>query len=152
MQFDESTTVASLMAGIPTTAFNGERRVIVGHPNDTVSDAQRLFFAYDLHHLPIVADGDQLVGMISVRDIMHAYERAPDQAPARVGATKLSQIMTTNPKSIRPSTSVGEAFGILAHATFQALPVVDPAGRIEGIVTTRDLVKLVNERLTKSRG
>ena len=151
MQLDESTTVATLMLGIPTAAFNGEKRVIVGHPDDTVASAQRLFHRYDLHHLPIVADGDQLVGMVSVRDVMRAYTEAPNKDREEVQATKLGTIMTPNPKAIRSTTPIREALSILANATFQALPVVDKLGRIEGIVTTRDLIKIVHERLVQKR-
>lgn len=44
--------------------------VLCAHPNDTVDDCMRLMTARRIRHLP-VADGDRVVGMVSIGDLVN---------------------------------------------------------------------------------
>lgn len=50
-------------------------------------------------------------------------------------------IMTKTVVSVRPTTSVSQAAGTLTHRGFTALPVVNDAGELIGIVTEADLIR-----------
>jgi CBS domain-containing protein len=50
-------------------------------------------------------------------------------------------IMTKTVVSVTPSTPVAKAAGTLAYRGFTALPVVDAAGELVGIVTEADLIR-----------
>jgi len=50
-------------------------RVLTVHPEDEISQALRLMRDIGFRHLPVVEDG-ALIGLISVRDLLHAAEFA----------------------------------------------------------------------------
>ena len=55
---------------------------------------------------------------------------------------RLTQIMSSPAVTVRPDTGIKEAAALLVKRGFTALPVVDASGRLAGIVTEADLVKL----------
>lgn len=99
-------------------------------------------------HLAIV-NGDQLVGIITDRDV-HRY------APSMLGnlsqeeynsifeETPLERVMTRNPQTITPATSVREAVKMMHERKLGCLPVVDQ-GRLVGIITTSDMLGLLHK-------
>jgi len=54
---------------------------------------------------------------------------------------KASDIMTLNPVSIRPDSSIMEAIRVMLQRRFSGLPVTNEAGSIVGIVTEGDLLR-----------
>ncbi len=48
-------------------------KVVVAKPSDSIADTTRVMFANDLSRLPIVDDKGNLVGIISIRDMMRIY-------------------------------------------------------------------------------
>lgn len=48
--------------------------------------------------------------------------------------------MTRDPVTIRPDTSFQEALKLMRDYTFRRLPIVDPNGKLVGIVSERDLL------------
>ncbi len=51
-------------------------------------------------------------------------------------------IMTTNPVTVTPETSISDASKLLLEHRFNGLPVVDNSGMITGVLTQSDLVSL----------
>jgi CBS domain-containing protein len=54
---------------------------------------------------------------------------------------RVTDIMTHDPRSVTPDTSVAEIVRILLSGTFNAVPVVDANGKPVGMVTQGDLIK-----------
>ena len=54
-------------------------------------------------------------------------------------------IMTSNVCTIRPEASAQEAAQLLSQKRISGLPVVNPDGRIIGIVTEADIISKVNQ-------
>jgi CBS-domain-containing membrane protein len=52
--------------------------------------------------------------------------------------------MTKNPTTVSPETTIGEAVNILANASFRSLPVTDKDGKIVGILSNKDFIKVFN--------
>ena len=50
-------------------------------------------------------------------------------------------IMTPNPVTVTPETSISEASRLLLEHRFNGLPVVDASGALKGVLTQSDLVK-----------
>ncbi len=141
-------TVELIMQGLGIGDAGG--KVIVATPDDPVSEAEQLFLRHDLHHLPIVLSkhDDTLVGIVSTHDVLKFHAEYNGADPALV---PLSAIMTATPVRITPSTTIRHAVALLAEAPFQALPVVNAADRIIGIVTTRDVVRYLDALYDRPR-
>jgi CBS domain-containing protein len=55
-------------------------------------------------------------------------------------------VMTSDPTTLRPDRSAADAAGLMEQYDIGAIPLVDEAGRLCGIVTDRDLVLRVLSR------
>jgi CBS domain-containing protein len=114
-------------------------------PEETVLQARDRFRAGNFRHLPVVED-DRLLGVVSDRDVLRAAgpslghnEFEPD-----VGTDidrPLREIMTRDVVTADPLMSVQEAADTMLQHDVSALPVLDE-GRLVGIVTTADLLRL----------
>ena len=132
-------TVRELLEEVRGRPPQGGPRVIVARRDDTVADAYALFSKFDLHHLPVV-EGAKVIGIVSATDLLGFFATRGASDATRV---RLEEVMTPEPQVISVETSVRDTVGILAHASFRCLPVVNPTGEIYDIVTTRDLVRFL---------
>jgi CBS domain-containing protein len=101
-------------------------------------------------HLPITS-GDKLVGMISLTDIHRIsfggnYGQAEQVDTSIFDTMTIQQVMKNNPSTINIQTTIKEAAEQLTKEEFHALPVVDDSGKLEGIVTTTDLINYLLEQ------
>ncbi len=93
----------------------------------------------------LILDGDQkLVGIVTTRDLL--FENDP--------ARPLSEIMQKKVISAAPDISLKDAEKILHDHRIEKLPLVDKDGRIAGLVTLKDIMKITQyPKATKdSRG
>lgn len=107
-------------------------RPITLSPSGTVQDAQRLMARYSISGVPIVENGDRLVGIVTNRDLQFVSD--PDGA--------VSEVMTSEKLVTAPEgTTLEEAEAILHRHRIEKLPVVDDDGRLKGLITVKDIVK-----------
>lgn len=59
-----------------------------------------------------------------------------------VEGVKVTEIMSRPVITVTPDTSIKEAAGLLVERGISALPVLDPEGRLVGIVSERDLLPI----------
>src|SRR4051812_18362219 len=85
----------------------------------------------------VVMDADQLVGIITERDIMKAVARGDD-----LDATPISALMTRNVLTVAPDTAVEEAAQHMTTRWIRHLPVMTD-GQLVGMVSQRDLCGLL---------
>jgi arabinose-5-phosphate isomerase len=83
----------------------------------------------------VVREGGQLVGFISDGDLRRFFQRQGDRA---LGLTA-SDCMTLTPVSIGRRELATHALHLMESRKITALPVVDPEGRLEGVVHIHDL-------------
>ena len=107
---------------------------ITDAPSDTLKDAASLMWSQQTGSL-LVMDGDELVGIITERDVMKAIARDLD-----VATTPVSDIMTRDVLTVSPTTSLHQAARHMAARWIRHLPVVDDDGKVIGMVSQRDLV------------
>lgn len=60
--------------GLLTAKDIGKKKLVAVRPQDTVRDAYELMVRHDISRLPVVTDENKLVGIITMRDILRAYE------------------------------------------------------------------------------
>ena len=81
----------------------------------------------------VICDGDEILGIITERDIMKAVARSDD-----LESTPVSALMTRSVLTVTPDTSIEEAAQHMATRWIRHLPVVSD-GKLVGMVSQRDL-------------
>jgi CBS domain-containing protein len=108
----------------------------------TVVDAARLMREEHIGSLPIT-DGEQLVGMITDRDITtRVVAEAADPKVTSVG-----DVYSRDLVSLEPDNDLQEALQLMARHQVRRLPVVE-SGRLVGIVAQADIALSENEKKT----
>ena len=98
----------------------------------TVADALALMAEYHIGGIPVVAQDNKLVGIVTNRDLR--FERRVERPIAEVMTSK--NLVTTHQK-----TDLTEAAEILQANKIEKLPVVDAEGRLVGLITYKDITK-----------
>ncbi len=125
--------VSHIMTKAPATIQVGQRP----------SEARQILSEGGFHHLP-VTDGDALVGMLSVADIMkvtYSFGQDARGIDALLDDThSIEKLMTPEPVKMAPRDSIRKAFELLSDGTYHAVPVTE-GKRLVGIVTSTDLLR-----------
>ena len=108
--------------------------VITITPVRTVYDAAKMMADEDIECL-IVAWGDQVEGIITLKDIVHRVV-----AEKLDYDTKIYEVMTTPVITVNKNASINEAREVMRQHYVTRLPVEDE-GRLIGIVVLSDLVR-----------
>ena len=103
-------------------------------PDATLQDAARLMDDLNVGALP-VCEGNRLVGILTVRDIVVRSTSAGHDPKA----TKVAEAMTTEVHACFLDTSVHEAMGMMESLQIRRVPVLDGDRRLVGIVSLGDL-------------
>ncbi|MCG8407215.1 MAG: CBS domain-containing protein [Phycisphaerales bacterium] len=124
----------------------GDTRVVQVRPEDSIDQAIALLEAHGFRHLPVV-DRGSILGMVSDRDLLSAVAMLPSnqrftstEGPARVGATKISQIMSSPARTVAADASLEVAAELMLNEGIRAVPLVYK-DRLAGIVTETDFLK-----------
>ena len=106
-------------------------------PETTISEAQRILLRYGHAGLSVVDEKDQLVGVVSRRDIDLALHHGFGHAPVK-------GYMTKNVKTITPQTSLPEIQSLMVTYDIGRLPVLED-GQLVGIVTRTDVLRQLHQ-------
>ena len=125
--------------------------VVSANPRDGLHQTFHRMLERNVRHMPVLGDHDELVGIISERDI-----RRPDfvdDDPNTVhyyvldNNVKVSDAMSSEPATVTPSDSIQTALDIFIAHKYGALPVVDEAGKLVAILSALDLLKAFRDTL-----
>lgn len=120
-------------------------------PDDATIILDEIFKQNRFHHVPIVNDEKRVVGIISKSDFLYllrgytVHETDRFRESAKLRGFKVQEIMVGEVTTIRDDAPIREAVAILAENRFRALPVVNSKQELVGIVTTHDIIDMVNE-------
>ena len=84
----------------------------------------------------VVLEADRVAAILTERDVMKAVAAGKD------GSAPVNEWMTSHPDTIEPSDTTDHAASLMIHGGFRHLPVVEPDGKVVGIVSIRDLMKV----------
>src|ERR671933_1249943 len=107
-------------------------------PETTISEAQRILLRYGHSGLSVVDENDQLVGVVSRRDIDLALHHGFGHAPVK-------GYMTKNVKTITPQTSLPEIESLMVTYDIGRLPILEE-GQLVGIVTRTDVLRQLHQK------
>jgi len=105
-------------------------------PSALVSEAAAKMTELDYGSVIVVDTAHKVLGMVTERDILkRLVNKGLDPAE-----TKLSDIMTKNPRVARADDNLLEWLAIMSNERFRRLPIVDEDGRVIAIMTQGDFV------------
>ena len=105
---------------------------VIDQPDDTLAEAARKMWEQQTGSL-LVMDGDDLVGIVTERDVLKAVATG-----MAVDDTRISQVMSKDQVTVGPGTSLREAAKVMAERWIRHLPVLDN-GKLVGVISQRDL-------------
>lgn len=101
-------------------------------PDATIEQAKEIMRQNNISGLPIVEDGDRLVGILTRRDLKFQDDLT----------LKVAQVMTkTNLVTAPPDTTLQTARQTLHDNKVEKLLLVDGKGRLRGLITIKDIDK-----------
>jgi CBS domain-containing protein len=117
----------------------------VASPDDDLSQAAARMLDRHIGCLPVVKQG-RLVGILTSSDVLgyQAQRRwpAPEAAPARV-----LEVMTPAPEAVKGDDDLLTAAARMTEKGVRHLPVVDEEGRVLGMLSDRDVRRVLGDPL-----
>lgn len=145
MRYSDSLTVGELMLKDMVTATE----------SDQVHQVYAKMVEGRFRHMPVVKKSRELVGIVSDRDLRNVLVFINDAAGNKevIGnkALTIDKVMTREPLCADAGDSVKTAVRLMVKHKVGCLPVCDDQGRLLGIVTETDMLKLLEELLKVPR-
>ena len=98
----------------------------------TVGDVKRVVEETGTGGILIVDKDRKLIGIVSTRDLLFEED----------GGKLVTEIMTRDVHSAAPDTSLKDAERLLHEYRVEKLPLVDEKGRVAGLITLKDIMKI----------
>lgn len=117
-------------------------------PTDTMEVVRKIFEKHGFHHIPVMEDG-KLVGLVSYTDYLQLIRAVFDNNQETrlneqvLNATVVRDIMTKSLLCLSPDDSTETALRIFKANQFHSLPVIDDQNHLVGIITTYDLMRVL---------
>jgi len=113
------------------------RKIVTAKPEDSITNAAKIFSERGFDHLPIVDAGGKLVGIVTSWDIAIAVG---------TGKKKLSEVLTSKVVTATEDEPIDVVARRLEKHEISGVPVVNARGELRGILTSGDLSKLLGRR------
>ena len=129
------------------------RDVAVVGSDAAFKEIVRILHERKVSALPVVDGGGQVLGVVSEADLLHKEEfrdSDPDRYTqlrrlsdmAKAGSVTAGELMTRPALTVTADATLAQAARTMARARVKRLPVVDTDGRLEGVVSRVDLLKV----------
>ncbi len=102
-------------------------------PHNTIGEAKKIMTEYRIGGIPIVDGDSKLVGILTNRDLRFEHDLTK----------QVNEVMTKDNLIIAPEgTDLTMAEQILKQHRIEKLPMVDVNGKLIGLITYRDIIKV----------
>lgn len=114
---------------------------------ESLAEAAKTMWENDCGILPIIKDGRKVVGMITDRDICMATA-IRDRNPSSIS---VEEVMNSTVYAAQPEEEVEHALQTMREHRIRRLPVLNPEGELQGIVSMNDIVLMAKGNGKKPR-
>jgi CBS domain-containing protein len=131
-----------MIASVMTPA----EQVISVRPESLFKEIAALLEEHRISAVPVLDDDLRVIGIVSEADLL-ARENVLREREARAGSEKAvadtaAELMTSPAVRIGPGEDIVQAARIMEARHVRRLPVTDPQGRLVGIVSRRDVLRV----------
>jgi len=123
-------------------------KVVTIGPDESILQAKARMTSHNIRHLPVVDDGDRLVGILSDRDLRSVLPYGMRQADdvehlgRELSTISVSEVMTHDPHTISEAFTLQDALLQFQRFNVGAFPVVDEKKKVVGIISYRDMLRM----------
>ena len=119
------------------------KELITALPGESLADARARMQAHQIHHLPIVGDDGQLIGLLTSTNLLAATDSILRDQENRIPAKEIliEDVMVTDLAIIDEQAGLRQAALFLEKHHIGCLPVVTD-GKLKGIITDTDFVAI----------
>jgi CBS domain-containing protein len=135
------------------------REVHTVRPDTPLAEAVALLLDKVYRTLPVVDENGRVVGIltdgdllnrarllaISVQQALTRAEVAGELRQIRRSGQTVGQVMTPNPVTVRPETTLAQAVSLMVERDVKRLPVVDADGKLLGMVSRVNVLRALAE-------
>lgn len=124
------------------------RQTVCVTQKESVYNAALLMQRRNFRHLPVIADGGKIAGIFSAQDIVDSLSLVLAHAKSSNKIIEslnipVHRIMALHPIVVEKWDGLAEVVKKLIAHNVGALPVIDELGKVQGIITLRDMVGLL---------
>lgn len=139
----------------PVPQFVGDimtRKVATLFEGESLAEAEAGLRKVRFRHVPVIGADGFLIGLVSQRELLRALP-SPLEADSSsktqqlLSTHRVGDIMARDVKTVSSSTPLVEAGQIMIDEKRDCLPVVDATGKLIGLVTATDYIRLAVEFL-----
>ncbi len=124
-------------------ALNPSRPICVA-PDVPVRDVIRLLVKHHIGSV-VITEADKVVGIFSERDALMKI----NADVAQLGDRPVSEFMTPTPKTLVADARVAFALKEMDLGGYRHIPIVDEESRLTGVISIRDVLRYLTEKLTE---
>ncbi len=112
------------------------------------TEACRMFNNFSIHHLPVVENNNEIIGLFSFTDAMRAfndkvYNQTTINEKGINNVVKIDEIMTAHKVyTLGPDDDIKHAITLFKEYNIHSIPIAQE-GKLVGILTTNDIINKV---------
>ena len=121
-------------------------------PTDLLSEALDALQSMDIRHLPVVDADNNLVGMISDRDLGPLMTIFTEGAEAQrmivpLSRRRVAELMSSDVVAVDADADMSDVIEMMLEQRIGAVPVVDGEGNVSGIISYVDILRAISREL-----
>ncbi|KKM11436.1 hypothetical protein SY88_08385 [Clostridiales bacterium PH28_bin88] len=126
--------------------------VITCTPQTTVEAAARILLEKNIHCLPVVEEGEKLVGIVTESDLLFQFSSEPAGSPVKhlfsrkrvqKPGERIGDIMVKHVTTLHPEDSIKKVIHLMLKHGYGRIPVVDQENILVGIVARKDILQFL---------
>jgi len=111
--------------------------LVTASPNASIYEAAKKMAQHNVGSVVVVDQNNKIIGIFTERDLVKAVANSIDLN------TELEKVMTKNPITIDYDEYIEKAILIMRENNIRHLPVVNKEGKFIGMISLRDLSKML---------